>query len=206
MIAAETYKFKDGRQLEIHSDDDAESPRSDDNLGTMVCFHKSYCLGDTGHGYDQDDYQSWWGLQNAITADNPDCIILPMFMYEHSGLRVKVGSFQGHLPQGHAEFDSGQIGYIFICRDKIEHEFGDHGGRTDEQIEGYLRGEVETYDQHLRGDRWGFIMREPPCERCDQPGLDGDSCWGFYGSNPIENGMIDHLDEKHRKELAALVN
>jgi len=36
--------------LKIVSDDDAESPRSDDNMGTMVCFHNRYNLGDK-HSY-----------------------------------------------------------------------------------------------------------------------------------------------------------
>src|SRR6187402_3409459 len=36
--------------LEIISDDDPMSPREWDNIGTMVCFHKRYTLGDK-HDY-----------------------------------------------------------------------------------------------------------------------------------------------------------
>jgi len=32
------------------------------------------------------------------------------------------------------------------------------------------QGEVETYDQFLRGEVYGYKIDE-----------DGDSCWGFYG-------------------------
>ena len=33
-------------ELKIVQDTDPESPRTWDNLGTMVCFHKRYELGD----------------------------------------------------------------------------------------------------------------------------------------------------------------
>jgi len=33
-------------KLEIEQDSSPESPRTWDNLGTMVCFHKRYDLGD----------------------------------------------------------------------------------------------------------------------------------------------------------------
>lgn len=42
-----THKeVKDGYKLEILNDDCPMSPREWDNLGTMVCFHKGYGLGD----------------------------------------------------------------------------------------------------------------------------------------------------------------
>ena len=42
-------------ELEVVQDTDPESPRTWDNLGTMVCFHKRYELGDKTD-YRTEDY------------------------------------------------------------------------------------------------------------------------------------------------------
>ena len=66
-----------------------------------------------------------------------------------------------------------------------------------EQIREYLRGEVETYDQYLTGDVYGFEYQEVlvyPDGR--EEVVEEDSCWGFYGSDPATNGIADHLPVK----------
>lgn len=204
MDAIKTYKFSDGRTLEIIQDEDPESPRDWDNLGTMACFHKSYDLGDKDHGIDHTEFGGFDEMEKWIRHENPGCVILPLFLFDHSGITMSTSSERFRVCDG-AGWDWGQVGFIFVSRETIEKEFGEHGGRTDEQIETYLRGEVETYDQYIRGDIYGFILREPPCPSCEGPGEDGDSCWGFFGSDPIENGMGDHLDTKYRDELEVLV-
>lgn len=180
-----TLTFTDGRTLEIHSDDDPMHPRTDcDNLGTIVCrrgnFHhfgdEEKGLNDGGDGCERID--------ERIRLAHPACVMLPIFIYSHSGISINTTGFN-------CPWDSGRLGTIFISRERINAEYGTHG-RT--QIEGYLRGEIETYDQFLRGDIWGFIVRDLPCVTCGGPGKEGDSCWGFYGDDPIENGMIDNLD------------
>ena len=48
----------DDVRLSIYLDESPESPREWDNLGTMVCAHRRYSLGD--EKADQDDqYRSW---------------------------------------------------------------------------------------------------------------------------------------------------
>ena len=78
--------------IEIHQDDDPSNPREDDNLGTMVCFHNNYDLGDKDHGYVLNDYDSWGELKEAILKDNPKAVILPIYMYEHSGITIKISN------------------------------------------------------------------------------------------------------------------
>lgn len=193
----ETIKFPDGSQLEIHTDPDPDSPRNWDNLGTMVCFHKGYQLGDK-HDYKADDYNGWDELAEAIQKDHPCCVILPLYLYDHSGITISTGSFN-------CDWDSGQIGFIFISRKKIGEEYNDHGGRSDDQIREYLCNEVATYDQYLTGDIWGFIYREPPCTKCGGPGEESDSCWGFFGEDPMENGMVDHFSDEVREKFEAVI-
>ena len=56
-----------------------------------------------------------------------------------------------------------------------------------------LVGEVEVYDQYLRGEVFGyqvFIFDEETdvWEETDE------SCWGFYGDDLMENGILDNID------------
>lgn len=60
-----------------------------------------------------------------------------------------------------------------------------------------LIGEVETYDQYLTGEVYGFIIEK--CELCECCGNGEwehvDSCWGFYGTESIKD-MKEHVEEK----------
>lgn len=193
MDPIKTYEFKDGRKLEIFHDDNPESPRDWDNVGTMVCFARRYNLGDKHDHETPQDFLEW-------KKEQGDDIIacLPLYLYDHSGITMSTGPFT-------CPWDSGQVGWIIATRESLE-----SGGHNIDKlevakVEEWLRNEVEIYDQYLRGDIYGFVMRDPPCKTCDGPGEEGDSCWGFFGDNPIENGMDENLDEKYKEELKALV-
>ena len=171
---SENYR---GYAVKIMQEEDArESPRDGDNAGTMVCFHNRYTLGDKTD-FRSGDFSSWEELKAAIFRKEGRTMIFPLFLYDHSGLRMKIGSFQGLLSQGHAEFDSGCVGYIYISYNKIRKEWGKKGGRlsqkTIRQAEKCLRQEVETYDQYLSGDVWYFTA--------EKDGVSVDSCGGLYG-------------------------
>jgi len=56
----------------------------------------------------------------------------------------------------------------------------------------YLRGEVEVYDQYLRGDIYGFCVYKK-CKCCGQKDELIDSCSGFFGDDFEENGIKDAL-------------
>ena len=112
MDIVETIKYR-GHTINICPDDDPESPREWDNLGTIVYRKGSrYTLGD--EEVDPYEFQEW--------AKEQDLIILPVFAYIHGNVWLKTSSFQGLLSQGHAEFDSGQSG-LDICR-KIKSQTG----------------------------------------------------------------------------------
>ena len=122
-------------------------------------------------------------------------VMLPLFLYDHSGLRMKVGSFQGLLPQGHAEFDSGQVGFIYITYEGIKKEYG--GKRVTramlKKVEKYLGCEVDTYDDYLSGNVHGFMIRP---ERDDGEVEDWEGgCWGFFG-NAKDSGLLDQAKDE----------
>ena len=57
-----------------------------------------------------------------------------------------------------------------------------------------MKSEVQIYDQYLRGDVYGYNLyqADPPIGEEDEPEWEEiDSCWGFYGTDIIENGIAD---------------
>jgi hypothetical protein len=126
-------------------------------------------------------------------------VILPLYLYDHSGITISTGSFS-------CPWDSGLVGVIVCDNDTIEKEWA--GDR--DRAEKCLQAEVEVYDQYLTGDVWGFIAEERDVdENADPDELDDnegwevtDSCWGFYGSDPETNGIKDHLCDDYADVLA----
>jgi hypothetical protein len=187
MHVVETLKLKNNKTLEIVHDEDAHSPRDWDNLTKMVCFHRRYNLGDVTDSYIEDDYSSWDELyEDIMRRDNP-LVIKPLYMYDHSGITISTEPFS-------CSWDSGQIGYVFITPNRIE-ELGTT--RWDDEpwfdyikrLEGYLKNEVKTYDDYVTGDVYGYRV-------VDQEGNEEDSCWGYYGSDLKENGILDEFSNQ----------
>lgn len=199
------YKFKDGSALEIHQDEDPQSPREWDNLGTMAFFHRRYNIGDKDHGIDDTKFHNWNEIEKHIITELNAAVIFPVRMYDHSGICFAMGIDALRYPFN-CQWDSGQVGFIFVTESQLKLEYG-HLNLFEavERITARLEGELETYNQYQAGDIYGFIHRDKPCGECGGPGDDLDSCWGFYGSNPLENGMSDNLDEDKRIELQTLV-
>ena len=70
-----------------------------------------------------------------------------------------------------------------------------------------LKSEVAIYDQYLRGDVYAFVVEKvTSCDCCGSEETEEiDACSGFYGDDPFENGMSDHIETKYHgllKELA----
>lgn len=186
---------KGNKRAEIYVDEDPESPREWDNVGHMVAFHKRYELGDKTD-LNSDMFNSWGDLQKYLFETKKAVVVLPLYLYDHSGLRMKVGDFKGLLPQGHYEFDSGQVGFIYTTKEDIKNMLGVNKvtDKVRKRAEKILKGEVETYDQYLIGDVYGYrTFEEKPVTVTKKYG-DGtkkivktkedeeiDSVWGFFG-------------------------
>jgi len=174
METVETIDYK-GHEINIVNDLHAGSPRGWDNLGTMICFHKRYSLGDDNHDYNYEDYSSWDELKRAILKKEDIAVILPIYMYDHSGITIATTPFA-------CRWDSGQIGFIFVSKEKVREEYGVK--RITKQIlkrvSDYLISEVATYDEYIQGDVYGFVIDE-----------DGDSCYGFYGYDHETSGLLN---------------
>jgi hypothetical protein len=156
-IHTESYK---GMTIKIHTDELAESPRDWDNLGTMCCFHRRYSLGDK-HSMTVEEAKEL--VQRA------DVISLPLYLYDHSGITMNTTGFS-------CPWDSGQVGFIYVTKEKVRKEYGKKSvsPKLRAKVLECLRGEVQTYDDFIRGNMYGYVIE-------DKNGNHVDSCWGFFG-------------------------
>lgn len=168
-MTVEEIERKDGLVIQIEYDDCPESPREWTNVSKLVCFHRRYNLGDN-HGYSQDDFESWGELREAIAKEYHPIVIFPLIMHDHGLITLTTGSGHGN------DWDSGQVGWAFDTPENreecgLDDRFGRFGTDCIARI---VRAEVETYNQYLNGDVYGYVI-------LDEDGSTLDSCWGFYG-------------------------
>jgi len=91
--------------------------------------------------------------------------VFPLRSYIHSGVALAVGSGPMGYPFD-CPWDSGQIGVVLVKKDR--------GFRTKKKAEKAAEQHVETWNQYLSGDVYGYMVK-------DKEGNELDSCWGFYG-------------------------
>jgi hypothetical protein len=177
-----------GFVIEIDWDSDPTSPRKWDNAGRMVCWHRRYNLGDwegkqrnpqhsDGTEFsDPSEFNEWW------QTNGKGGIILPLYLYDHSGITMSCGPFA-------CPWDSGQVGYIYITSEDIRKNWNCKRitSKIRKQAEDCLRSEVSVYDDYLTGQVYCYTVFEllPESEECeeleDRKGEHLDSCCGFYG-------------------------
>ena len=175
-------------ELKIEHDEDPMNPRREwDNLGTMVCFHKRYDLGDKTD-YRSQDFDSWEELENNILENEGEVVMLPLYLYDHSGITISTSPFG-------CNWDSGRVGVIFMSKHKIKRE-----GIDESKVEEYLKNEVETYDSYLRGEVYRYEVYE--VEECNLGHTHRtfvEGCGGYYDEDDCRSEgerVIDYLLEK----------
>ena len=169
--------------LKIHQDTDPMNPRTEwDNLGSMICLHSRYNLGDKHSFRDSED------IHEHIKENNIKSV-LPLYLYDHSGITINTTGF-------YCPWDSGQVGFIWIEDDKIRSEYGVKriSRKLRLRMLEYLKAEVETYDDYLTGNVYGFTYHEEIRinPNGDTKDINEDSCWGFYGDNHL-TCILEHL-------------
>lgn len=183
--------------LRVIPDNEPLNPRTEwDNANYMLCWHRRYILGDP---HDKlpftvpraGDHNSWDELERELrarvrAAGDKIAILQPLYLYDHGGITISTGAFS-------CRFDSGQVGFVFITHKQLRENWNYNALSTKrrEQLTKYIDAEVETYDQYLRGDVWGY-------EVVVDEGGDAEevieSCWGFYGEETAKEEGQSVLD------------
>lgn len=234
----ETLTSKCGRfRALIFIDPEPLNPRLEwDNFCTMLVWHRRYNLGDpspncdrkSGRGWEWDErYKSRAYLEGSALKDSEygdgrfyanDCslgpgLVLPLYLYDHSGLTISTGAFS-------CPWDSGQVGWIHCSFEKASSELLSHPLKNPrrskilrEKMLDCIDAEVETYDQYLHGDVYGYELQSlddrlasrvqdgvVSREHRDGDWLVEDSCWGFFGLDDIRQEVRSLLDHYSRKE------
>lgn len=116
-------------------------------------------------------------------------IILPLNLYDHSGISMSVTSFLGRAQ--HAEWDSGQVGWIYATPEDIQKEYGNLSPESYQKAEALLKGEVETYNYYLTNQCYGYRLYEN--------GEETDSNWGYLGElRDMKKEIVESLPEAYR--------
>lgn len=166
-----------GHTIKIYYDNDAESPRNWDNLGTLICGHSRYNLGDThsfkgGREFLLDlldlDEDSPLDVDQLVIRAEKIAVILPVYLYDHSGLAMNTTGF-------HCPWDSGQVGFIYATLTDLRKEYSVQrvSAKLRDKTASLLKGEVTAYSDFLSGNVYGYVI-----EKNDE---ETDSCWGFIG-------------------------
>ena len=154
---------KDGYTLTIYVDETPDSPRNWDNIGKLY-------IPLPPRGYTLSDKDANAEECKAAPVKLPVCIL------DHSGLAISTGSFGD-------PWDSWQAGYIYVTAETLKAEYLDHGYTMEKAIEAArecIQGEIETFDDYLRGNVYGY-------EITDESGVLLDSCWGYYGDSGLRD-------------------
>jgi hypothetical protein len=165
----------------------------------MICFHNRYNIGDE-HDYKSDNFNGWDELKEQIEADNEVLAIQPLYMYDHSGITISTSPFG-------CQWDSGQIGWVFITRKQLKLLCGDQDIRA-ERLNDIIDSEVKTYDQYLTGEVYSYEVYES--ETCDlgcEHKTMVESCCGFYDEADCESeakALVEQYEKIQESLLAEL--
>ncbi len=171
-------------KLNVYCDLNAESPRTWDNVGTMVCWHRRYAFGDK---HDHSGPQAFLESADAKAA----YVMLPVYLYDHSAQKLSNQPFTGRAP--HAEWDSGQVGFIYVNRGKVKELTGlEPTEQNKDAVTQMLTAETELYSSYIEGDCYGYTIED----------LEGnllDNCGGFYGGDmsDILRQMKEHVGTEY---------
>ena len=166
-----------GHTIKIYHDCDPESPRDWDNLGTLICAHSRYQLGDKHNFADAREFlldllelddEVGLSVDDLLKRAEKIAVILPVYLYDHSGLVMNTIGF-------HCPWDSGQVGFIYVKLSDIRKEYSIKriSAKRRLQVATYLRNEVQTFSDYISGAVYGYVVEKEDEEI--------ESCWGFIG-------------------------
>ena len=213
------YKLKSGNILRVEQDINAESPNTWSNEDMFLVYeHRDFTVKREGfipdiiNEYLQDD-------PNERSMEFDDYYIFPVDAYIHSGVHLSLSDTESY-PDPDRRWDVSTTGFVLVKKEKE---------LSEDKAKEYAEGLLETWNQYLSGDVYGFTVLKPietytiteeELSRLrigfDQDDPDAtilyrefldkavvstehkelDSCWGFYGSDPKENGILDHIDDE----------
>ena len=193
----------DGRKLRLVIEEDLfpDDPRSWDNIGTMLCCHRDYHLGDCNsneeteqqlaeicrkYGKSDEEIDKMAFAEEVQFILNQDDVCgFPLWLYDHSGISMSTTR--------QSAWDSSFVGLIFVEKDSYLAQMG-----LKEDIywkvraEKTLESEIEIYNDFLEGNVCQWLLYEPTIiirqsmdgkelsREIDEEGKEVDGIGGYY--------------------------
>ena len=205
MPEVESYTYKQA-EIEIVYDSSPSNPRDDCNLGAILIpgsrnlpdinetdLPQFIEVWDRNYGryYDQRLLASQHAEADVTREEFENYLIrngyifLRVYAYIHSGIALSTSGFA-------CPWDSRQVGYIMVKKSAIRKEYGwkNLTAKRLAQIEGYLKGEIDTLGQYWNGEVYGYVVKVT-----DDSGAEHEeSCWGYYGTDYCKESAQDMAD------------
>lgn len=155
-----------------------------------------YGLIDSSREIEQldDTLIDWMTVRELEAASGNELVVLPLYLYDHSGLAMSTTSFS-------CPWDSGQVGYIWTTIKRMKEGRSEKRTRKEwhDLALSILKGEVELYDQYLHGDCYGYIEEEL---QPDGTWVELNSVWGYYTSeDPLTEIAMELYGNAAQDEL-----
>lgn len=176
-------KHKNGTVAKIYQDENSESPRSWDNLGTLKTWIRNYDFSDKNapNLNSSDDFEDW-SKENDVAL----FMRIDFCDYGSGGLRISMDDGDYHSD-----------GVIFVTNERLFKEFaqktltGEVGPETLKKAKDVLKAELRTLNQWANGEVYGYtIEKSVTCKTCKHTENENvDSCWGFYGMETIKEEL-----------------
>lgn len=205
----------DGRKLRlvIEREEFPEDPRSWDNIGTMLCCHREYQLGDCNSNRDtelqlaeicrkygksdEEIDEMTFAEEVQFILNQDDVCGLPLYITDHSGISMQTYRFDA--------WDSSCVGLIFVEKDFfIAHTCITNEEDWKAKAKETLESEVKIYSDFLEGNVYQWTLYEPTIairqsmngkelsREIDEEGKIVDSMSGFY--DPTLEDVEEYFD------------
>lgn len=167
----ETEEYK-GFTIKIERDEDAQSPDDGDDGLFLVHYHRD-CWIENKKIVTEDEVRQFYQEGKMV----PGYWMFPVSAYIHSGVHLFLGTHTS--PWDYGGWDTSHVGCVLASKKEW---------RLRKLAMKCAEGLIETWNQYLSGDVWGYTIEE----------LD-DSCWGFYGHDDCLQEAKDIVDYHVRK-------
>lgn len=190
------------KRFEVTVEDDMNpiDPRMNDNMGVLIAYHKRYNLGDYKfnkmHKAAADDCSNWAEFERYLRESHDAAVILPVYMYDHSGVCLSVDPYED-------KWDSGRLGLIYCTNAMIKNEYSVDEVSLDLvlQVENRLKEEVKDYSSHLSGEIYHYVIEEiEVCNLGHEHRTVVDSCGSYYSIDDCTfdgNTALELYKNKH---------
>ena len=174
-----------GYEILIEQDEHPINPRMENfNLGQMICHHKRYFLGDK-HNKSTDE------VLNLLAGKQKDIVVLPLYLYDHSGITMNTTGFS-------CRWDSGMVGCIYADYVNIRSWYGVKKVTKNliEKVKDMFRSEVKVYDDYISGNVYTYTILKD--------GEEMDSCGGYPYEDALNEAkaIVDNM-HSHKKMVTA---